>query len=139
MKRVTQEEIDAAHPLETGRHDLYEHALELVGARHSKGDLVNLVTCLLFRGEQPKVLKCACTAPDLERVQDSETPILTSTILDAFIATEERKAEEAKEGPCGMGVGLEAEIEWQLKLETSEDHMRRARVARELKAKLEGT
>lgn len=46
---VTDEDIAAAHPLETGRHDLYQEAMRLVGARHEKGDLVDLTTCLLLR------------------------------------------------------------------------------------------
>lgn len=36
-------EIKAAHPLRTGRHDLYAEAMRLVGAKHSKGALVELV------------------------------------------------------------------------------------------------
>lgn len=39
--------IAAAHPTRTGRHDLYAEALRLVGARHSKGGLVDLVNWLL--------------------------------------------------------------------------------------------
>lgn len=42
-------EIEAAHPLRSGRHDLYAEAMRLVGARRSKGDLVDLVTWLLFK------------------------------------------------------------------------------------------
>lgn len=41
--------ISAAHPLRTGRHDLYVEAMRLVGARHSKVGLVELVTWLLLR------------------------------------------------------------------------------------------
>ena len=44
--------IDAAHPLKTGRHDLYQQAMELVGCRRDKGDLVMLVNWLLY--------ECAC-------------------------------------------------------------------------------
>jgi hypothetical protein len=43
--------IRAAHPLISGRHDLHMEAMRLVGARHSKGDLVDLVTWLLLRAE----------------------------------------------------------------------------------------
>ncbi len=43
--------IAAAHPLETGRHDLYTKAMRLVGERHAKGDLVELVNWLLYRLE----------------------------------------------------------------------------------------
>jgi hypothetical protein len=43
--------IRAAHPMISGRHDLYAEAMRLVGARHSKGDLVDLVTWLLLRAE----------------------------------------------------------------------------------------
>ncbi len=41
--------IRAAHPTRTGRHDLYAEAMRLVGARHSKGGLVELVNWLLYR------------------------------------------------------------------------------------------
>lgn len=44
-------EITAAHPLNSGRHDLYMEAMRLVGARHSKGALVELVTWLLLKAE----------------------------------------------------------------------------------------
>lgn len=50
--RREREAIAAAHPLKTGRHDLYETALRLVGERHEKGDLVELVTWLLLRIEE---------------------------------------------------------------------------------------
>ena len=41
--------IAAAHPLRTGRHDLYDEAQRLVSAKHSKGALVDLVNWLLHR------------------------------------------------------------------------------------------
>jgi len=41
------EAIKAAHPLRSGRHDLYAEAMRLVGERHAKADLVDLVTWLL--------------------------------------------------------------------------------------------
>ncbi len=40
--------IKAAHPLRTGRHDLYAEAMRLVGERHGKGDLVEMVNWLLY-------------------------------------------------------------------------------------------
>lgn len=46
-------EIKAAHPLRTGRHDLYQEAMRLVGARHSKHGLVELVTWLLEQRREP--------------------------------------------------------------------------------------
>lgn len=49
-KPLSEDEvIREAHPLRTGRHDLYREALRMVGARHSKGGLVDLVTWLLHR------------------------------------------------------------------------------------------
>jgi len=42
-------EIEAAHPLHTGRHDLYAEAMRLVGAKRSKGALVELVNWLLYK------------------------------------------------------------------------------------------
>lgn len=43
------EAIKAAHPLRSGRHDLYQEAMRLVGAKRSKGALVELVTWLLLQ------------------------------------------------------------------------------------------
>ena len=44
--------IAAAFPTRSGRHDLYAEAMRLVGERHDKGDLVDLVTWLLLRIEE---------------------------------------------------------------------------------------
>lgn len=46
------EAIEAAFPTRSGRHDLYQEAMRLVGARYSKGGLVALVTWLLQRRER---------------------------------------------------------------------------------------
>lgn len=43
--------INAAHPFETNRYDLYDRAQRLVTERHAKGDLVELVNWLLWRIE----------------------------------------------------------------------------------------
>lgn len=43
------EAIDHAYPIESGRHDLYEEAMRLVGAKCSKGALVALVNWLLHQ------------------------------------------------------------------------------------------
>jgi hypothetical protein len=50
-------EISAAHPLRSGRHDLYAEAMRLVGAKRSKFALVELVTWLLLKAEQPPIRK----------------------------------------------------------------------------------
>jgi hypothetical protein len=47
MSTDEAEKIDAAHPLRTGRHDLWAEAMRLVGERHAKSDLVELVNWLL--------------------------------------------------------------------------------------------
>lgn len=44
--------INAAFPTRSGRHDLYAEAMRLVGERHTKSDLVALVTWLLLRVEE---------------------------------------------------------------------------------------
>lgn len=49
--------IAEAHPLRSGRHDLYANAMRLVGAKRSKAPLVELVTWLLLCGET----KCPAT------------------------------------------------------------------------------
>lgn len=41
--------ISKAHPMQTKRFDLYNEAMRLVGAKQSKGALVDLVNWLLFR------------------------------------------------------------------------------------------
>lgn len=59
--------IAAAHPLRTGRYHLYDEAMRLVGARHTKAGLVELVNWLLDRIEAQEMTKlarrpycCAC-------------------------------------------------------------------------------
>lgn len=49
------EEINAAHPEHTGDHDLYSEAMRLVGNRHSKYALVELVNYLLSENKIAKV------------------------------------------------------------------------------------
>lgn len=44
--------IRAAHPTRTGRHDLYAEAMRMVGAKHSKRALVELVNWLLHERSQ---------------------------------------------------------------------------------------
>lgn len=47
------EQIRAAHPVRSGRHDLYAEAVRMVGAKRSKYALVELVNWLLHRAERP--------------------------------------------------------------------------------------
>lgn len=56
-------EIYAAHPLETGRHDLYNEAMRLVGAKHTKGALVELVNWLLLRLDRSSTFRVAKPSP----------------------------------------------------------------------------
>lgn len=49
--------IDLAFPTRSERHDLYAHAMRLVGAKYSKGALVALVNWLLHRAEEAKAEK----------------------------------------------------------------------------------
>lgn len=46
---VTQQQVEQSHPFRTGDHGPHNVATVLVGERHSKGDLVDLVTHLLTR------------------------------------------------------------------------------------------
>ncbi len=46
--RAERDAIQAAHPMRTKRFDLYDEAMRLVGERHAKGDLVDLVNWLLL-------------------------------------------------------------------------------------------
>jgi len=88
--------IEKAHPVLTGRHDLYEEARRLVGARRSKDALVNLVNWLLAEKD--------------EAVQESG--ILWKTLEEikyALGSDLRRKAEEALEatqGPLPRGVAF---------------------------------
>lgn len=45
------QEIKQHHPTRTGRHDLYNEAMRLVGAKRSKQGLVELVNWLLHKAE----------------------------------------------------------------------------------------
>ncbi len=47
------EHIAKLHPTVTGKHKTYEIALEMVGNRHSKGELVDLVNWLLVTAATP--------------------------------------------------------------------------------------
>lgn len=60
------EAIMAAHPLRSGCHALHAQAMELVGARHSKGSLVALVNWLLHRVDAHPA------TPDNEKVVSAE-------------------------------------------------------------------
>lgn len=51
------EEIKAAHPTKTGRHDLYALASELVGERYTKAEFIALVNFLLF-SESRSIEEC---------------------------------------------------------------------------------
>lgn len=48
------EAIDAAFPTRSGRHDTYQEAMRMVGAKRSKGALVSLVNWLLIKAEKPQ-------------------------------------------------------------------------------------
>ena len=68
--------IAAAHPLKTGKHNLYEEARRFVSARHSKAGLIELVNWLLFRidglsggqavEERYRCVKCGVNIPTRE-------------------------------------------------------------------------
>lgn len=50
---VTQEQIDTVHPLTADRYfDTYEAAAILVGERHRKSELVDLVNYLLIKAQR---------------------------------------------------------------------------------------
>ncbi len=50
------EAIAASHPLKTGRHDLYRQAMMLVGNRHSKYALVDLVNHFLAEEDRARTI-----------------------------------------------------------------------------------
>lgn len=55
--------IDASHPMKTGTHDAYATALEMVGNRHSKGALVELVCWLVQRADAAEARLRAAAHP----------------------------------------------------------------------------
>lgn len=62
------EKIHAAHPLTTGRHDLYAEAMRMVGAKRSKGAIVGLVNWLLLERQEARkeaAQRCAEICDDL--------------------------------------------------------------------------
>ena len=93
MAMTHKEQIEAAHPVRTGRHDLYQEAMRLVGERQGKSELVNLVNWLLARldaGEVPDVLEMPAPrtvrvkgtvrrvySPDFELVDDADDGCLS--------------------------------------------------------------
>lgn len=64
------EAINSAHPVNTGRHDLYKEAMRLVGEHHEKSQLVALVNWLLHRLED----------------NDPEYPMVQDAIAGAYAA-----------------------------------------------------
>jgi hypothetical protein len=78
--------INAAHPARSGRHDQYAAAMRLVGAKRSKGALVNLVSWLLVRlsdsDARQRVLQ--------ERCQHLETTIRQSIPPDPLHGSDGR-------------------------------------------------
>ena len=56
------EAISDAHPSRTGRHDLYDEAMRLVGAKHSKQALVLLVNWLLTERATDQAMICNAMA-----------------------------------------------------------------------------
>ena len=63
--------IEASHPLKTGAHDAYATAMEMVGNRHSKGSLVDLVCWLV------------------QRVNVAEAQLRASVVMPAAITSEQ--------------------------------------------------
>ncbi len=59
------EQIEAAFPTRTGRHDLYAEAMRMVGAKRSKGALVALVNWLLVQGEEAERLRKEINTPEI--------------------------------------------------------------------------
>jgi len=69
------DKINEAHPLETGRHDIYEQAMEMVGNRHGKYELVDLVNWLLIENaKHPKEKLCPECIDPIRLDEDGECP-----------------------------------------------------------------
>lgn len=53
LKQEEEQAMHDAFPTRSQRHDLYQEAMRMVGAKRSKGELVRLVNWLLHRAEPP--------------------------------------------------------------------------------------
>ncbi len=77
--------IDAAHPMNSGNHDAYSTAMEMVGNRRSKGDLVDLVSWLVWRADDSEERLQRATSPP-PPLEPQEVEMLTDEeILRALV------------------------------------------------------
>jgi len=92
--------IDSAFPTISKRHDLYAHAMRMVGARRSKGSLVALVNWLLVRADgTPTALDLAAIETRAAAANDYEdddpdqvTEFLAHALVDVHaLVTEVRR------------------------------------------------
>ncbi len=75
---------EAAHPLKTGRHDLYARAMELVHNRRSKGALVDCVNALLYAADpHPAQADAAPKGADAERFPCGHLRVAESCVVCA--------------------------------------------------------
>lgn len=89
--------ITAAHPLNTGRHDLYGQALRLVGARHAKGELVEMVNWLLAERDALRAERDRWHAAAYE---EHHIGMITEIEHAAALATARREGAEAMRETC---------------------------------------
>ena len=94
--------IALAHPLRSGRHDLYAEAMRLVGARRSKGGLVELVCWLLLRvavAEKRHMELLAAAVPDVAALKTwcPDPDRLHELAIDHVVALQKMKQPEKRE------------------------------------------
>lgn len=94
--------ITLAHPLRSGRHDLYAEAMRLVGARRSKGGLVELVCWLLLRvavaeKRHMELLLAALPEPILAQMSRTMPERMHELAIDNVVALQKLKLSEKGE------------------------------------------
>ena len=102
--------IALSHPLRSGRHDLYAEAMRLVGARHSKAGLVELVCWLLLRvavAEKRHMEMLVAASPDIAALQTwgPDPDKMHEFIIDHLVALQ-------KESPRGANTTRARIVAW---------------------------
>lgn len=91
---LTQQEIDATHPLESGAYAEDEAAMQLVHERTGKRELVDLVRTLIMRAHAANSVPIA-SLKELRRYRSGTVagghPAVSATELDRLIAEHERQ------------------------------------------------
>lgn len=124
-QRIPEDQaITAAHPTRSSRHYEYGEAVRMVGAKHSKGALIELVSWLLIRArdaeEQLKIVTNLANAS--ERKSKAEIAVDMEALRDRRIEVQDLQDQvEAAAVLVAECQRLTAENE-RLRVQLSEDH-----------------